>query len=277
MDKLNVGAWVGRETLTFGCINAHQAALAHATMGEGNAPQDGDALPPLWHWCAFPTAVDNDDLGPDGHARRSNLLPPVLLPRRMWAGGSLTFHKPLLVGETIERRSKVRTVSEKTGKNGPMMLVTIDHEIYGQRGLAIQERQDIVYLEIPDTYAPPEKRAVPTPSVEEIETPETLLFRYSALTFNAHRIHYDLAYTKEVEKYPALVVHGPMQATFLMRAAIRKKKRTPLFFDFRGVHPMFAGQTCHIALDDGDEGMQLWTAQDGHQCMQASAVWEETQ
>lgn len=158
-----------------------------------------------------------------------------------------------------------------------MVFVTVDHAIYGPSGLAIEERQDIVYLEIPDTYSPPKKKPLPTAPIEEIDTTEALLFRYSAVTFNAHRIHYDLAYTKEVEKYPGLVVHGPLQATLLMRAAIRERGRTPKYFDFRGVHPMFAGAPCEIAMEAEDAVLSLWTGQDGHQCMQATAIWADAQ
>lgn len=277
MDKLNTQNWVGRETMRFGGLNVIQAAQIHAVIGEGAAPMDGEPLPELWHWCAFPDPSPNDMLGRDGHPRGGSLLPPVPLERRMWAGGALTFHRRLRVGEALEMRSRVKSVTEKMGKSGPMVFVTLDHEIYGDRGLAIEERQDIVYLEIPDSFAPPKKQPVPAPAVESLDTPETLLFRYSAVTFNAHRIHYDRTYTQEVEHYPDLVVHGPLQASLLMRAATRTKGRAPLFFDFRGVHPMFSGAPCDIAMQDGDDALQLWTGQGGHQCMQARAVWEETQ
>jgi len=276
MDKLNVEAWTGRETCTQGSISATQAQLIHNTIGEGTTPAQLDPLPLLWHWCAFPPMADMDSLGRDGHERGSSLLPPVRLDRRMWAGGSLSFHQSLRVGEPMERLSRVKSVVEKEGKTGPMVLVKVEHTIYGARGLAIQEQQDIVYLDIPDTFSAPAKRDMLAAS-EQVPTPEMLLFRYSALTFNSHRIHYDLPYTQEVEKYPALVVHGPLQASLLMRAAVREKGRNPIFFDFRSVHPMFAGGTCDIATQATDEGLQLCTGQDGHQCMQASATWEETQ
>lgn len=277
MDQINTGAWVGRETLTTGSITAHQAALIHATLGEGALPRMGDVLPNLWHWCAFPVTEPTAGLARDGHLKQSPLLPPSHLPRRMWAGGALSFHKPLHVGEALECRSRVRAVTDKMGAAGPMVFVTVDHHISGEDGLAIEERQDIVYLDIPETYTPPAKREMTGRRVENLEPSEALLFRYSAVTFNSHRIHYDLRYTQEVEKYPALLVHGPLQATLLMRAAVREKGRSPLFFDFRGVHPMFVGAPCEIALSETDEGMQLCTGQEGHQCMRASAQWEETQ
>jgi 3-methylfumaryl-CoA hydratase len=277
MDKLNTEAWIGREAMDRGCLTEGHAAQVSATLGEEVPLREGDPMPLLWHWCAFPTTAPNDQLGRDGHARGSSIQPPVYLPRRMWAGGSLCFHRPLRVGEPIERRSRIRSMVEKAGKTGPMVLLTLDHLIFGRDGLAVEERQDIVYLEIPETFVPPARQPLPAPTVDSIETPETLLFRYSALTFNAHRIHYDLPYTQQVEKYPALVVHGPLQAMLLMRTARRRRPGSLVFFDFRGVHPMFAGTPCDIALREDDEGMELWSGQDGHQCMQARAVWEATQ
>ncbi|GIT93075.1 hypothetical protein JANAI62_35330 [Jannaschia pagri] len=277
MDKVNVDAWAGREAISDGCVTDHQAAQIHAFLGDGPAPRRGDTVPGLWHWCAFPNAAPQEMLGRDGHPQGQHLLPPVPLPRRMWASGALTFHRAIQVGEPLHRRSKVRSVVEKIGRSGPMVLVTLDHEIHGSRGLAIEERQDIVYLEIPDSYRPPKVQPLPAAPSEHVDPTETLLFRYSAVTFNAHRIHYDRSYAQQVEHYPDLVVHGPLQATLLLRAATRAKGRTPLFFDYRSVHPMFAGTQCDIAMEADDEGLRLWTGQDGHQCMQAQAVWEETQ
>jgi 3-methylfumaryl-CoA hydratase len=277
MDQLNIDAWAGRITRDTGCVSPELAQQLHATVGSGRPPSVGDLLPPLWHWCAFPVTAPNDMLGHDGHPRGSDLLPPVHLKRRMWAGGALRFRAPLRVGDPMERQSTVRQLTEKTGANGPMVFVTVDHAIYGPSGLAIEERQDIVYLGIPARYSPPQKRPLPVPPVEQVEPSETLLFRYSALTFNAHRIHYDLAYATDVEKYPGLVVHGPLQATLLMRAALRERGRVPSYFDFKGVHPMFAGAPCDIAAQQEDAALNLWTGQNGHQCMTATAIWEDTQ
>lgn len=277
MDKLNLDAWVGREACDASCVTEFQAQKIHATVGTGAVPKSGDPLPALWHWCAFTPTETNDALGVDGHVRGTQLAPPIHLPRRMWAGGGLTFHQPLHVGEAMTRRTQIRALVEKQGSTGPMVLLTVDHFISGAQGLAIEERQDIVYLQIPETYTPPAKKPLPAPVRETIETPETLLFRYSAVTFNAHRIHYDLNYAQSVEKYPALVVHGPLQATFLMRAATDHAGRVPRTFDFRGLHPMFAGAPCTIAFEADEARLDLWTGQEGHQCMQARAVWEETQ
>jgi 3-methylfumaryl-CoA hydratase len=194
----------------------------------------------------------------------------------MWAGGSLSFHRPIYIGEALEQRSRVHSVTEKVGRTGPMVLVKLQHEIHGAHGLAIEEQQDIVFLEIPNRFSPPEAKAFPSAPIETFETPETLLFRYSAITFNAHRIHYDRIYAREIEHYPGLVVHGPLQASLLMRAATREKGRPPVFFDFRSVYPMFSGAQCKITFHEDDEGLRLWTGQDAHQCMQARAVWDGT-
>ena len=281
MDQINVKAWEGRSQTDEGGISAGMAAQIHATLGAPRtpAPGTGQNLPPLWHWCAFPPTAPMDELGADGHPALGQFLPPSDLRRRMWAGGSLNFYAPLRVGERLQRRSVLRSVKEKQGKTGPMMFVQVDHKVYGERGLAVEERQDIVYLQIPNSYAPPAKQPLPVDPVLHRVVPmsETLLFRYSAITFNAHRIHYDQAYARDVEHYPGLVVHGPLQATLLMQAACAHKGRCPVQFDFRGVHPVFHGDALDImACEDEDGNLALCTGQAGHQGMQAHAMWEGT-
>lgn len=281
MDQINAKAWEGRTKTETGGITPLMAAQIHATLGSPRhaPPATGDALPPLWHWCAFPPTAPMAELGRDGHPATGGFLPRLGLDRRMWAGGSLTFYAPLRVGEVLEQRSAIRSVVEKDGKAGRMVFVTVDHAIYGERGLAVEERQDIVYLAIPESYAPPGKLPVPDKPVLHSVAPmsETLLFRYSAITFNAHRIHYDLSYAQQVEHYPGLVVHGPLQATLLMQAACDHMGRRPVQFDFRGVHPMFHGEALDImATEDEDGSLTLCTGQNGHQGMQATAIWEGT-
>ncbi len=281
MDQINVKAWEGRSQTDEGGISAGMAAQIHATLGAPRtpAPGTGQNLPPLWHWCAFPPTAPMDELGADGHPALGQFLPPSDLRRRMWAGGSLNFYAPLRVGERLQRRSVLRSVKEKQGKTGPMMFVQVEHKVYGERGLAVEERQDIVYLQIPNSYAPPAKQPLPVDPVLHRVVPmsETLLFRYSAITFNAHRIHYDQAYARDVEHYPGLVVHGPLQATLLMQAACAHKGRCPVQFDFRGVHPVFHGDALDImAREDEDGNLALCTGQAGHQGMQAHAMWEGT-
>ncbi|MEO1732279.1 MAG: MaoC family dehydratase N-terminal domain-containing protein [Pseudomonadota bacterium] len=279
MDQLNLMAWEGRVECLSGVVTEDQAMRMHATLGTEDqaAPRNGDTLPALWHWGAFVPTVGMSDLGPDGHPALGDFLPPIRLRRRMWAGGELTFHTPLYVGEPLLRSTAIRSITEKQGRSGAMVFLTLDHEIHGQNGLAISERQDIVYLDIPDRYIAPKKQAVPAVTClsETVEISEALLFRYSALTFNAHRIHYDRTYSSVVEHYPGLVVHGPLQATYLIDAATRYNGRAPSQFRFRGVHPMFDGSDLLVlGQSHGPEVLALCTGSpNGHQGMQATAIW----
>ncbi|MEM8577844.1 MAG: MaoC family dehydratase N-terminal domain-containing protein [Pseudomonadota bacterium] len=281
MDQVNLGAWEGRTDVACGAISAEMAAMWHATLGDPrtDAPRAGDALPPLSHWCAFPPEAHMSELQADGHPAVGSFLPSVHLKRRMWAGGTLRFGRPLHVGEPLERRSRVRSIKAKDGRAGPMVFVTVDHAIYGAQGLAVTEQQDIVYLEIPDSFTPPKKMPMPDAPVAQrrVDPTETLLFRYSALTFNAHRIHYDLPYAQEVEHYPGLVVHGPLQATLLMQLAVSTYGSTPDQFHFRGVHPLFAGAPMDVVAVEDSAGLLLFSGAEGHQGMQAGAIWEGTQ
>jgi 3-methylfumaryl-CoA hydratase len=179
----------------------------------------------------------------------------------------------------LERRSEILAITEKDGSTGPMVFVRVGHDLSGREG-AIREEQEIVYLDIPDRFRPP--RAIPAPETasfhETVPVGEARLFRYSAATFNAHRIHYDLPYAREIEKYPALVVHGPMQATLLIEAACRHAGRLPRRFRFKGVHPMFHDQDMALigVADPGGAAIDLCTAASasGHQCMQARMEWD---
>ncbi|RXV66831.1 acyl dehydratase [Roseovarius sp. A46] len=275
----------GRTEKKSGSITPVQAAQLHATLGDADrpAPGPGEDMPPLWHWCAFVPTVPLEELGRDGHPKLGGFLPAVPLQRRMWASADLRFLRPLHVGETMTRHTVIRSVEEKAGAAGPMVLVTVAHEVHGNDGLAIEEEQTIVYLDIPDRYSPPRKRPMPdAPLLHETRgLSEVLLFRYSAVTFNAHRIHIDLPYAQEVERYPGLVVHGPLQATWLIQAAKRVRGTWPAGFSFRGVHPMLLVRGESPRVDIMAEpreagGLALYAGQDGHQCTQATARWEET-
>ena len=280
MDQINLDAWIDRSDLTQGGVSSQAAQMAHAVLGQPNqsAPQEGDVLPHLWHWFAFPPTTPMDALREDGHPRLGDFMPPVRLNRRMWAGGNLQFRAPVHVGEPLTRRTRIANIVEKGGAAGEMVIVSLDHEISASGRLAITERQNIVYLQIPDSYKPPRRvAAVPTPDVHEpVEVTPPLLFRYSAITFNAHRIHYDLPYAQEVEHYPDLVVHGPLQANLLMEQATRHRGFAPSMFSYRGVHPLFAGDQLTLStVKSSDAEWSLSTVANGtHQCMQASAIWE---
>ncbi|WP_157440943.1 FAS1-like dehydratase domain-containing protein [Aestuariivita boseongensis] len=283
MDQINLTAWENRTEHRTGGLSVPQAQMAQATLGTSHLTGAGEVMPALWHWFAFLPDTPTEALGEDGHQPLGDFMPPVPLKRRMWAGGSLTFLKPLHIGEELTRHTTIRSVAEKDGASGPMVFVTLDHEVSGQDGLAIRERQDIVYLPIPSRYAPPRKQDAPEGPdfAEPVATTATLLFRYSALTFNAHRIHYDLSYAQQVEHYPGLVVHGPLQATLLIDAATRHRGRAPDRFSFRGVHPVLAGEATQIMGQQNGAEMTLCTAVTGdagpYQGMQAKAIWEDEQ
>lgn len=279
MDQINLSAWINRAEISAGCVDESVAQMAHAVLGAAgaSAPKRGDIVPALWHWFGFPPLAHMDTLGSDGHPRLGGLMPPVRLKRRMWAGGALEFLAPLHIGEPLNRETRITNIAEKSGAAGEMVLVTLEHEISGERGLALREQQDIVYLQIPDSYRAPKPVAPPQDALSEavaLTTP--LLFRYSAITFNAHRIHYDLPYAQQVEHYPDLVVHGPLQANLLMDMATRHRGCAPAMFSFRGVHPVFAGDALSLcAVKACDAEWQLSTvANDTHQGMQAHAIWE---
>jgi len=279
MDKVNLSAWIARSEISTGGVSAGMAQMAQAVFGKtGQVPlQDGDVLPQLWHWFGFPPVQAMDALGEDGHPRRGGFMPPIRLDRRMWAGGALEFIAPLHVGEPLSRETRITNVVEKSGASSDMVFVTLDHEISGRNGLAVRERQDIVYLPIPDSFRPPKPKAPPQADLrQEVPLTTPLLFRYSAITFNAHRIHYDLPYAQSVEQYPDLVVHGPLQANLLHDMAAEKRGRAPSMFSFRGVHPVFGSDSLSLqATKTSDAEWSLCTvANQTHQGMQASAIWE---
>lgn len=275
-EGVNPGDWIGRREATEGRLTREGAGMLAATLSHPAAPlpdtSDGAVMPPLWHWGAFNAYPGMDELGPDGHPRLGGFLPPVPLERRMWAAGDLTFTGQLRIGETLHRSSEIAAVTRKQGAAGSMVFVTVAHVTEGAEG-RIEERQDIVYLAIPPEYRPPARQPAPEAPLwaEPVEMTEARLFRYSACTFNAHRIHYDLAYTREVERYPALVVHGPMQATLLIEAAVRHTGRRPRRFRFRGIHPLFLGDGLRLVAAPAETGLTLCTvAEAGHQCLHAS-------
>jgi 3-methylfumaryl-CoA hydratase len=271
-------AWVGRVEEATDTIFPQQVRRMALTLDQPCDSTEGAVLPPLWHWMGWAPEAPMASLGPDGHPARGGFLPPVPLERRMWAGGRLTFHRPLRVGVALRRRSEILKVAEKTGSAGRMVFVTVRHEVSMPEGLAVTEEQDIVYIAMPDRFSPPPPVAAPErPVWEEAIAMDTVrLFRFSAMTFNAHRIHYDLDYAQRVEKYPALVVHGPMQAMLLMAAARRHRRETmPASYRYRGVRPLFHTDRPRL-LGEAEAGGQqaVCTATgEGLVCMQAEVGW----
>ena len=272
LDDTALKAWIGRSETLHDQIHPTPVAALSATLDHPAAPVAvGDALPPLWHWLYFLPLQRQSEIGPDGHARRGGFLPPVPLPRRMWAGSQFEFRAPLRVGDAVARRSTIDDVSVKTGRTGTLVFVKVRHELRcnGAVDPAIVEAHDIVYRDAqrPDDLPPPPQPAATGAAWQrEILADEVLLFRYSALTFNGHRIHYDRPYVTEVKGYPGLVVHGPLIATLLMDLLRRQlPEATVASFRFKALRPTFDGQPLRVngLLQDDGKTVKLW-AQDHH-------------
>ena len=276
-------AWIGREERRSDRIDpaAHRRWLA--TL-DREAPGDG-TVAQGYHWCLALPDAPTAALGEDGHPRRdespNGFLPPVPQPRRMWASSRIEFIAPLLVGEAVERISRVAAITEKQGASGPLVFVDVAHETHGPDGLALREVQSLVYREAAPADAPLVPPAAGAgefnPSAWEahrVVTPdEPLLFRYSALTFNSHRIHYDAPYATGVERYRGLVVHGPLTATLLLDLARRELGDNVLAsFAFRGVSPAICGEALHLAMRGSGGEIELSAfAADGREVMRGSA------
>jgi 3-methylfumaryl-CoA hydratase len=215
-------------------------------------------------------------LGPDGHPTRGGFLPPVPLPRRRWAGGELEFIDPLRVGDEATRTSRISDVTVKSGSTGTLCFVAVEHVISTTRGVAIRERHDIVYRDIGGAPAAAPKAPPPVATHRESHVSDpVLLFRYSALTFNGHRIHYDRDYVTKVEGYPGLIFHGPMQAAFIVELAAKLHHgQPPKKLAYRGVQPLFEGTEFSVNANEKDDGMELWVANaDGQPTMKGTATW----
>jgi 3-methylfumaryl-CoA hydratase len=276
LDVEHLRSWIGRqETVRDRVTRFPVAALAATLDRDDPAPEPGDALPPLWHWLYFLPTARQSALGADGHPARGGFLPPVPLPRRMWAGGRFIFHRPLRVEEAIERVSTVREVTVKQGRQGALCFVLVHHAIAGADGPAVEEEHDIVYRAIPPLKAPaPPRKPARQDGIwaRDVAADATMLFRYSALTFNSHRIHYDRRYVTSEEGYPGLIVHGPLIATLLMDLLRRNTGRTAKTFRFRAISPLFDTAPFSVhGRPDGDTAF-LWARNDtGGAAMEAEA------
>jgi 3-methylfumaryl-CoA hydratase len=277
---MNLKDWIGRSEEVSDIATATPYAALSATFDRpAERPAAGTPLPGLWHWLYFLPLHRQSEIGPDGHAKRGGFLPPVPLPRRMWAGSQFTFHKPLRIGDAMTRTSTIHDVSEKSGRSGPLVFVKVRHEIRraGETDIALTEFHDIVYREAakPDDVAPPPKAAPASATWEKKWVPDdVLLFRYSALTFNGHRIHYDRKYVTEVEGYPGLVVHGPLIATLLMDLLRRQVPAADVAsFRFRALRPTFDGRPMRVNGQPQPDGktIKLW-AQDHEGWLTMDAV-----
>lgn len=271
--------WIGRseqrrDTVTAAPLAGLEAMLDRDADAE---PAPGTPLPPLAHWLYFLPRTPQRDLGPDGHAKRGGFLPPVPLPRRMWAGGRLRFERDLKVGDEVQRTSTITRVDGKSGRSGPLVFVTVRHDFSLPRGLALSEEHDIVYRdELPPGQAAPAPTRAPTDEQfsRRLQPDPVWLFRYSALTFNGHRIHYDHRYVTEVEGYPGLVVHGPLIATLLVDLVRREWPSARIrAFDFKAVGPLFDPHPFTLCGKAQADGMALWARDhEGHLAMQAQAI-----
>ncbi len=269
--------WIGRTEQRSDLVTAASLAALSATLDrEDPEPLPGTDVPPLWHWMYFNPVARQSELGPDGHPRRGGFLPPVTLPRRMWAGGRLQFNHPLQVGDEITRLSRIADVSVKEGRSGTLVFVRVRHEINNARGLALTEEHDIVYRDAPRADAPapaPQPAPADFDFTREIVPDPVLLFRYSALTFNGHRIHYDRSYVTGVEGYPGLIVHGPLIATLLLDLLRRNVPHARVRrFEFRAVRPLFDIHPFSVCGKHRDGHIALWARDhEGALAMDASA------
>ena len=273
---------IGRTDSRRAVIAADRVAALAAALDLEGVPGGSAALPPAWHWMFFNPVARRSELGPDGHPRRGNFLPDLGLPRRMWAGGRLTYHAPLPIGAEAERKSEIVDVVSKTGRSGRLAFVTVRHRIVSGATLCIEEEQDLVFREAALPGAPgalPVQAPVDARWSEPFTPDPVLLFRYSALTENGHRIHYDQPYARAVEGYRDLVVHGPLIATLLHGLAARCRGDAPLRrFSFRATAPLFVDRPFHLeaAPLDGDSALSLWArGPDGELAMQAEARFDD--
>lgn len=265
---MNLQDWIGRSETVEDTATATPYAALSATLDQPDTtrPALGTPVPPLWHWLYFLPLAAQSDIGPDGHARRGGFMPPVPLPRRMWAASDFAFHEPLLIGDALSRSSTIIDVKEKSGRTGNLIFVKVRHEIRrnGDSKVALTEHHNIVYRAAPEPadVAPPPQAAPEDSAWQRTIVPDdVLLFRYSALTFNGHRIHYDRQYVTEVEGYPGLIVHGPLIATLLMDLLRRQQPDARVLrFEFKAVRPTFDTHAFSVHGQPSADGntVHLW-------------------
>ena len=266
LDLTHLRTWIGKKETHNDIAAAWPIAALAATLDRRDPfPQPGDPIPQSGHWLYFLETAPGSDLSHDGHPKRGGFLPPVPLPRRMWAGGRIDFRKPIRVGDTITRESEVVSVDAKEGKSGSLVFVMVRHTISAAGGIAIVEEHDIVYRDAAKPgEAPPAGKTSPSAAAwqRELQTDQATLFRYSALIFNAHRIHYDIDYCRDVEGYPGLIVHGPLQTTLLLDLCRRNEARPVRTLDYRATHPLFHQETFTVSGQPATDGnaAELWTA-----------------
>jgi len=274
----SIMSWMGRtETRTDTVTVAPLVALSALLDRDDPPPSPGDAAPPLAHWLYFLPSYRQSEAGPDGHAVKGSFLPPIALPRRMWAGSRLEFLRPLIVGSAIERVSTITNIAEKEGRSGKLVFVTVRHEVSDAEGLLLSDEHDIVFRAEGALASEPVHAPSGAMWRREIHPDPVLLFRYSAVTFNSHRIHYDHPYVTKVEGYPGLVVHGPLTATLLIDLLRRNAPEVEVkTFDFRALRPLYDTAsffTCGLPQEQNRKA-RLWTRDaEGAVSMEAIATW----
>lgn len=271
--------WVGREEMRADRIDQRIAQALAATLDlDPDAFKEGAELPPLWHWVYFTPTARRSEIGIDGHPKRGGFLPPVELPNRMWAGGRLTFEQPLRVGEAVTRLSRILHCERKAGRHGELVFVTVEHSVSGERGVCLVEEQDIVYRQPAPQGAP--LADAPVEGIadfrQSVHPDPVLLFRYSALMFNGHRIHYDQPYATQEEGYPGLVVQGPLAATLLLETFRgRHPAKRVRHFAFRGIGPLFDTTDFEACGQfTGPGSATLWTECAGRLAMKANVTFD---
>jgi 3-methylfumaryl-CoA hydratase len=277
IDITYLQGWVGKQETLEDDITLFPAKALAAALDNEWKPKKGDALPPFWEWLYFLATPKASATGLDGHPEKGGFLPPVPLPRRMWAAGEAEYHQPLIIGEPATRLSTIQSVELKEGSTGALIFVVVKHEIFQHDHRCITETQNLVYREQPDANAPPPPIKQPPEGAEfsqVIRPNPVLLYRFSALTYNGHRIHYDRTYAMEEELYPALVVHGPLLVTLLLElkraelpdTLIRKIK-------FRAVRPTFDTHDFVVEGKRDNNTLSLWSKDhEGALCMLLDAV-----
>jgi len=273
--------WTGKQESVEETISVEPLHRLRATLDkEPIAFNSGDAVPALWHWIYFLTPVRASELGRDGHPALGGFMPPIQLPQRMWAGGKLTFDQPLRIGDRAKKLSTVRGIKVKEGRSGLLCFVEVEHDIFVKNELRISEMHSIVYREI---KPPKEDRSLPSEAPanaqwsKQIVPDPTLLFRYSALTFNGHRIHYDLDFCRQQEGYPGLVFHGPLTATLLLDLAMERNPGRGLSaYEFRALSPLFDNAPFTLNGRMQDNQAAMWAASsDGRLAMKSTVSFSD--
>ena len=273
----NVMDWVGKQEVVTEVLDPQRALKFATTLNKPLNCTTGHALPDLWHWIVCVTAIPMDQIGRDGHAKKGLFYPPVDLPRRMWAGGRFSFDQALTLGETITRTSTIKDIKFKTGRSGELAFVTVSHAYSGDQGGSITEEHDIVYREDPSTDSVPIEAApvvdeTPSDWQQSYMAHPVQLMRYSALTFNGHRIHYDRDYAA-FEGYDGLVVHGPLIATYMLDLVRQHLPEARVkTFSFRALRPIIDINAFSVHASQTGEGVQLWAKDHlGQRAMQGEA------